>query len=81
MMAARDQQAVEAAVTDDRRVVGRRGPEAGGTFDQLELGDLRQRPIGLAQQLVDAAGGDANVEAAVLDGRPDDHLLARPRHE
>ena len=47
-------------------------------LDQLELGDLGQRPVGLAEQLVDAARGDPQVEAALLDGRPDDDLAARP---
>src|SRR6185437_4456213 len=32
-----------------------------------ELGDVRERAVGLAQQLMHAAGGDLKVEASLLD--------------
>ena len=57
------------------------GPQPGDRLDQLELGDLRQRPIALAQQLVDAAGRDLRVEALLLDRRADDEPTVAARDD
>ena len=45
--------------------------------DQLQLGDLGERAVGLSQQLVNAARGHLDVEATLLHGRPDDHPAIR----
>ena len=63
------------------RLSGRAGAQAGGRLDQLQLGDLGEQPVGLAQQLVDAAGGDRGVEAPLLDRGADDQPPVGARHE
>jgi hypothetical protein len=75
----RDEHAV-LPFADERPVVGRAGPEAGARVDELELGQLRQHAIPLAQQLVHGAGGDGRVEAALLDRRADDDFAVLARH-
>ncbi len=70
-----------APAADQRQVVGRPGAQPGGRLDQLQLGDLGQQPVGLAQQLVHPAGGDRRVEAALLDRRPDDQPAVGARHQ
>ena len=68
---------------DQGRVVGRAGAQPGAHLDQLRLGDLGKGPVGLAQQLVHAAGGDGGVEATLFDRRPDQQatVLARDHVE
>ena len=66
---------------DDRRVVGRAGPQAGDRALELELGDVGKRPVGLAQKLEDAARRDPGVEAHLLHGRAGDQAPVGPRHE
>ena len=75
----REHQPVQRAGADQRSVVGRPGPQAGERLDQLQLGDLGKQPVGLAQQLVDAARGDRRVEAALLHRGADDQAPVGPR--
>ena len=70
-----------APATDQRQVVGGRRPQAGDRLDQLELGDLGEHPVRLAQQLVHAPGGDPGVEALLLDGRADDQPAVAARDD
>ena len=49
--------------------------------DQLHLGDVGEQAVGLAQQLVDAAGGDGGVEALLLGGGADDQAAVGARHQ
>ena len=72
-MPGREQQPLDRPRPDQRQVVGGRRAQAGDRLDQLQLGDLGQHPVGLAQQLVNPAGGDPRVEALLLDRRADDH--------
>ena len=66
---------------DQRQVVRRAGAQAGDRVDQLHLGDVGEQPVGLAQQLVDPAGGDRGVEALLLDGGADDQAAVGARHQ
>ena len=56
------EQPLEGPRPDERRVVRGARAHPHERFGQLELGDLGKRPIGLAKELVDAAGGHAKVE-------------------
>ena len=67
MVAGRQDEAREGARPQQGHVVGRAGPEAGDRLDELELGDVGEDAVGLAQQLVHGAGGDRGVEALLLD--------------
>ena len=67
-----DQQPVGRARADQGRVVGLPGRRPAVASTQLELGDLRDQPVGLAQQLVDPARRHGGVEAALLHRRADD---------
>ena len=80
VVAGGEDQAVERAGADQRQVVRRSRAQRRHRLDQLHLGDLGQQPVGLAQQLVDAARGDRGVEAALLDRRADDQAAVRARH-
>ncbi len=81
VVAGRQQQALDRACADHRQVVGSAGAQAGHRLDQLHLGDLGEQAVGLAQQLVDAAGGDRGVEALLLDGGADDQAAVGARHQ
>ena len=80
-MAGRQDQALERAGPDQRQVVGRARAQPRHRLDQLHLGDVGQQPVGLAQQLVDAARGDRGVEALLLDRGADDQPAVGARHE
>ncbi len=80
-MAGGQEQAVDRAGADQRQVVGGAGAQAGDRVDQLHLGDVGQQAVGLAQQLVDAAGGDRGVEALLLDRGADDQAAVGARHQ
>ena len=52
------------------RLSGVPGRSPAKRIDQLQLGDLGEGPVGLAEQLVGSAGRHADVEPALLDRRP-----------
>ncbi len=81
VVAGGEDQAVERAGADQRQVVRGAGAQAGHRLDQLHLGDVGQQAVGLAQQLVDAAGGDRGVEAPLLDRGADDQAAVGARHQ
>ena len=65
VVAGGEEQAVERARADERSVVGRGRAHPGARAStKLELRDVGQHAVGLAQQLVDAARGHPDVEAA-----------------
>jgi hypothetical protein len=77
----RPDEAVDAAAPDHRPVVGCRRAQSGTCLHELELAHVGQHlPCGL-EQPVDAVGGHARVEAALLHGRADHDLPARARHD
>ena len=57
---------------DERGVVGRRGAEPRDRLGDLELEDPGDELGGVAQQLVEAARGERDVEALLLHRRPED---------
>ena len=81
MVARGDHEAVEGAVAEQWHVVGRAGPEAGNRLDEGQLRHLGDGAVGLAQQLVHAAGGDRAVEALLLDGGAQGDAAVGAGHE
>jgi hypothetical protein len=77
----REDQPVQGAVANDRRVVGRTRAQSRDRALELQLGDVGQGPVGLTQQLVDAAGGDPRVEPHLLDGCSGDQPPVGPGHQ
>ena len=80
-MAGGEDEALDRAAADERQVVRGARPQACDRPGQLHLGDVGKDAVGLAQQLVDAAGGDRGVEAALFLGRADDQATILARHQ
>ena len=66
-----EHQVLDLALTQDRRVIPRAGPESYPAFDDLEFLGRRQRPPRAMEQAEHCAGGQTGVEAAFLGGRAD----------
>ena len=78
-MPGREQDALVQA--DQRSVVRGRWPEPREDLLDLEFEHTGDVLGGVAQQVVDREGGDGGVEAALLDGRPEQHTSVGARHE
>ena len=80
-MAGGEDEAIECARANDRRVVRRSRSQPRTGFDELELGNLGNGSIGLAQKLVNPGRTHLRVEPALLDGRADNNLPVLSRHD
>ncbi|CAM3381145.1 hypothetical protein STAL104432_21250 [Streptomyces albus] len=80
-MAGGQLEAGQRAGPEQRRVVGGAGPQPGAGLGQRQFGDAGQQFVGVAQQFVDAAGGDGGVPAEFLAGGADDQLPVLAGHE
>ena len=81
MVPGRPDQALERPVADHRHVVRRARTQPHAQLLDLELAHPRHRLMGITQQLIGAAHGRTQLEAALLHGRTEHVAAVRPRHQ